>query len=1254
MLFSHDIKHPSPLRQSIRDSYRMNENTTIEQLVPLAHMSATDKSKAWNLAREIVEFIRLDSKGQRGVDALLQEFSLSSEEGVVLMCLAEALLRIPDKHTQDALIKDKLVKGNWGDHLGNSDSLFVNASSWALLLTGKMVSYNYAKTTAQVNLLKKSIGRLGEPVIRRSVNVAMRVMGKQFVTGRTIKEALERSNEAAFSPYRFSFDMLGEAARTMDDAEMYYDSYLQAIHAIGVDANGRGPEESPGISIKLSAIHPRYAFTQRERVMSELAPKLKSLAVAAKGYNIGFTVDAEEADRLDISLDVIESVFMDKDLDGWEGFGLAVQAYQKRAITVIDWLADLSERAGKKMMVRLVKGAYWDSEIKHAQQMGFSDFPVFTRKQATDLSYLAAARKLLDRRDCFFPQFGTHNALTAASIIQMTVDSPTGYEFQRLHGMGESLFAKVLKDFAIPCRIYAPVGVHEDLLAYLVRRLLENGANSSFINAILDENKPLDTLLSDPFDVLNDLGDKYHPLIAMPADLFLPERTNSKGFDETDAEALEPFQKVLLQQERQLLSVVAESNDQTPVRNPADLSEIIGYIDFLDVSQMQQCIDNAETAFASWSATPVDERAHCLLRLADLLEENREELVTLCIKEAGKVLSDAIDEIREAVDFCRYYAHQAMSEKFKDTKPRGVVLCVSPWNFPLAIFLGQVGAAMVMGNTVLAKAAEQTTLIAKRTLALLHEAGMPQHVIQLVIAHGRDVGEHIVTDPRISAVMFTGSTATGQLIARTLAERPAAQVPLVAETGGQNCMIVDSTALLEQVVDDVISSGFQSAGQRCSALRVLYVQEDIAENLIQLLVGAMKELKVSDPKWLSTDIGPVIDDKAMASLTAHVDYLEDKGRLLYTCEPIDIAEKHHFFAPRLYEIADISVLQREVFGPCVHIVRFRGDEVEQVVNRINATGFGLTMGVHTRIEDRAIALANASNAGNIYINRNMIGAVVGAQPFGGHGLSGTGPKAGGPHYLGRLVQDLDDAVSYTGDTDKVDDGAKPLSDVNALFEHAAALQGIWKHLPLDERIIAVRQLGGIIAESEMAHFQHLDVDQTLHIVSEYLLKIKKEFGHPVLLPGPTGEANSLHLSARGCILNYANTETSFLNWMTSLLVASALGNTSITIVSDSFYSEAMRIFNEFNAQCDFPMIQLAKKDDLTAILNHPDLKAVIISSECRLTHFITKTLAGRDGAILPVINAASHRLAEALVLEKTMSIDTTASGGNAALMAMEE
>ncbi|MDP4537377.1 bifunctional proline dehydrogenase/L-glutamate gamma-semialdehyde dehydrogenase PutA [Alkalimonas collagenimarina] len=1264
MLFNGDLTTDCPIRQKIRDFYRIDENAVIDHILPLAEVGVKARSRAWERARQIVHNIRQDQDGQGGIDALLNEFSLSSEEGVVLMCLAEALLRVPDKRTQELLIRDKLAKGDWSSHLGSSDSLFVNASSWGLLVTGKMVNYSDKSKAQQFGMLKKTIGRLGEPVIRKSVNFAMKIMGKQFVMGQTIEDAIERAAETEKKGYVYSYDMLGEGARTMKDAEFYYQSYLDATHAIGKAAKGRGPIKSPGISVKLSAIHPRYEFSHRERVMTELVPKLKALALIAKEYDIGFTVDAEEADRLDISLDVIEAVFSDDELGNWNGFGLAVQAYQKRAIFVIEWVTDLARRVGRQLMVRLVKGAYWDTEIKTTQQMGLAHFPVFTRKATTDVSYKACAIKLLEARDVLYPQFATHNAYTAATILEVAKGDNVGFEFQRLHGMGESLFDQIVREEKIQCRVYAPVGQHENLLAYLVRRLLENGANSSFVNAIVDTSKPVEALLPDPVETLQGLRNKYNNQIKMPIDLYGKERANSKGLDLTDIDAITPFKENLVRWfEEHRIDAGQLPEGAVAVKNPANHQEVIGHVKLHNSDDMQTMLANADAAFTSWSATPVKERADLLRRIADILERHHDELVAICIKEAGKVAQDGIDEVREAVDFCRYYAARA-EELSEDERfeARGVILCISPWNFPLAIFLGQVAAAIVTGNTVIAKPAEQTSLIALRTIELMLSVGLPEHVVQPVIARGSEVGKTIVPDPRIQAVMFTGSTETGTVISQTLAARSDTQVPLIAETGGQNCMIVDSTALPEQVVDDVISSGFQSAGQRCSALRVLFIQDDVADGIIEMLVGALKELHVGDPSFLSTDIGPVIDAKALNSLTEHVEYLKDKATLHFQCDiPDNTKQGAFFFAPRLYEIKDLSVLKREVFGPCVHIIRFKASELDQVIDQINGTGYGLTMGVHSRIEDRCEYLAKMSRAGNVYINRNMIGAIVGVQPFGGRGLSGTGPKAGGPNYLLRLVKEKasPENVQMTSLTpDELDLHHTDDADeqVAVLMKNSMRDEKIWRATPLNDRMSAVRQLLAKVATVDIIDELADDLAQTLADARAQLNRLEKHMRKHITLPGPTGESNTLHIEPRGCVVCYADKSTSFNFWAISIITALAAGNTVITVASELFYEEAVAFKDKFiSTGIAEGVFQVAKPNQLQAILAHPHLAGAVIAARSSRLGYFSQQLAQRQGAILPVISAEYYdTLIKRLVTEKTISIDTTASGGNTSLMTLVE
>lgn len=1262
MLFNGSLKTDDQIRQIIRNNYRADENEILAKLLPIAEISVDAKSRAWEYSRQLVVNIRKDQVGKGGVDALLNEFSLSTDEGVVLMCLAEALLRVPDKTTADNLIRDKLADGDWSSHLGNSDSIFVNASSWGLLLTGKLVNYSDSKKKLQFGLLKKTVGRLGEPVIRKAVRYAMKIMGTQFVMGHDISGAIDRARETEAKGYTYSYDMLGEGARTMADANRYFDSYMGAINAIGKAANNKGPEKSPGISIKLSAIHPRYEFSHRDRVIEELIPRLKELAMAAKSYDIGFTVDAEEADRLDISLDIIEAVFLDSDLDGWNGFGIAVQAYQKRGIDVIEWVRVQTQKANRKMMVRLVKGAYWDSEIKEAQVEGYADFPVFSRKPSTDVSYQACAKKLLEYRDTIYPQFATHNAYTVATIIEIA-KSNDGFEFQRLHGMGESLYDQVVEQKNIPCRVYAPVGEHSDLLAYLVRRLLENGANSSFVNNIVDENIPVESLLSDPVETVQAWQNKYNPQIPQSIELYGDERNNSKGIDLTDIDDVTEMRDNIEAWVEKALKTAPVENAM-PVTNPANLREVIGYIKHANEEEMIGLVDNAEKAFETWSKTPVAARAEILLKTADALEKHRDELIALCTKEAGKSIPDGVAEVREAVDFCRYYAARAQTMMADDSlESRGVVLCISPWNFPLAIFLGQVSAAIVAGNTVVAKPAEQTSLVALRTVELMHEIGLPKGVVETVIARGSKVGQTIVPDERIQAVMFTGSTETGSWISQKLAERDGDPVPLIAETGGQNCMIVDSTALPEQVVDDVVASGFQSAGQRCSALRVLFLQEDVADKIIDMLKGAMKELHVGDPAYLSTDVGPVIDEKAHNALTEHVDYLRNNGKLHYACDGPEMEHnEHYFFVPRLYEIADLSVLKKEVFGPIVHIVRYKAGDIENVIEQINGTGFGLTMGIHTRIEEKAQYLAARSRAGNVYVNRNMIGAVVGVQPFGGRGLSGTGPKAGGPMYLTRLVKDKVSAPNVIASEEQQSALASEISQCQSATALADSVLSLakkdeipWAFVSLNDKLSILRQLLAKLASNTVVLQQEGALEDVLADGRKQLLLIEKELASATTLPGPTGESNTLYLESRGILASIRCAETSFKFWMTSVISAIATGNTVIAIADETYLREVQAVADMLS-EAGLPegVFQVIKQGQIENVLNHPYLAGAIVDNKSPLKKFVGETIAARKGAILPLITAYTNdSLFKRLVTEKTVTIDTTAAGGNASLMTME-
>lgn len=1244
----------SPVRQRIRALHRTDETRLLDELLQAARVDAAESRAIRSRARQLVESIRCALAGKGGVDALLTEFSLSTEEGVVLMCLAEALLRVPDRHNIDQLIRDKLSSGDWAAHLGKSDSLFVNASAWGLLLTGKVVQFNDGSDRRQLNLLQRTVGRMGEPVIRQAVRYALRIMGTQFVLGTTIHLALQRARKEEAKGFRYSYDMLGEGARTEGDARRYLQSYERAVESIGAAAAGRGPIDSPGISVKLSALHPRYEFAQRRRVMQELVPRLKRLALLARHYDIGLTVDAEEAERLDLSLDIIEAVFRDPELDGWQGFGLAIQAYQKRAIAVVEWANDLAAGVGRQLMVRLVKGAYWDTEIKLAQVEGFSDYPVFTSKPATDVSYLACARKLLQYRDNLYPQFATHNAYTVAAILSYDRQR-SGFEFQRLHGMGEELFVDVMAAENIPCRIYAPVGEHADLLAYLVRRLLENGANTSFVNNIVDKNVSMDMLLADPVATVDAWANKRNTAIPLPADLFGGARRNAAGLDLSDPLAVAASSQALHDWWQQRSAVEVLRGGGIKVANPARREQLVGSLDYTAAAAIDDKLQRAHKAFVQWNETPCSTRIELLQRLADTLEAERETLMALCIKEAGKTADDSVAEVREAVDFCRYYAEQAALQIRPGDSGRGVVLCISPWNFPLAIFIGQISAALVAGNTVIAKAAEQTGLIAMQVIELMDACGFPPGVVELVVAPGQPVGEQLLPDPRIQAVMFTGSTAVAKWLSKAIAARAGGDIPLIAETGGQNAMIVDSTALPEQVVDDVIQSGFHSAGQRCSALRVLFIQEEVADKIIDMIAGAMAELRIGDPADLATDVGPVIDQRALARLQRHTDALSGKGQLRYRCELSGDCRQGSFIAPHLFEIDSMSQLREEIFGPVVHIVRYRAAALDDVIAQINRSGFGLTLGIHSRIQAVKEKIAAAVQVGNIYINRNMVGAVVGVQPFGGRGLSGTGPKAGGPRYLARLLRPQPLPALLNSAT--VQSAAVPAQTVETVAAHGAAAAAPaspldwqnWNALPLTVRAGLVRhwiKQWATLPEAGQSAFE---------LARQLIGEAESEL-EPQLLPGPTGESNRLCTEGRGVLLAYIERESELPYLLVAAAVALVTGNAMIFAAAGAQLRDKLAAIGSAAGTLPFAVTKVdGIAADLSERLRKSTLAGVVLSADSGLAPALRAVMAESAGAILPLINEPLNRFyLQRFVLEKTVSEDTTAAGGNASLMTLED
>ncbi|MFZ6688874.1 trifunctional transcriptional regulator/proline dehydrogenase/L-glutamate gamma-semialdehyde dehydrogenase [Undibacterium sp. SXout11W] len=1193
----------SALRAAITQVYRRNEVDAVQWLLSQINPHDNLQKDVAQLAHKLVSAVRDQRTRASGVDALMHEFSLSSEEGVALMCLAEALLRIPDHQTADRLIADKISKGDWARHLGESPSLFVNAATWGLLVTGKLVSTN--SETGLGAALTRLIAKGGEPLIRKGVDLAMRMLGNQFVTGQTIEEAIKNSQDNEKRGYRYSYDMLGEAALTAKDAAFYYNSYETAIHAIGKASNGRGIKDGPGISVKLSALHPRYSRAQRDRTMTELLPLLKKLLVLAKQYNIGLNIDAEETDRLELSLDLMEALAFDPDLKGFEGLGFVVQGYQKRCPFVIDYLIDLARRSGSKFMVRLVKGAYWDAEIKRAQVDGMSGFPVYTRKVYTDLSYLTCAQKLLGATDVIYPQFATHNALTLSTIYTWAKQAGvTDYEFQCLHGMGETLYDQVVGKDKLnkPCRIYAPVGSHQTLLAYLVRRLLENGANSSFVNQIVDESVSIDTLIADPIKVARELAGKPHSGIALPADLFGSERKNSAGLDFSNEITLQEVSAHFTQSAQQkivatsLLAGEINIGDSRPVLNPANQSDVVGDVMEANTQDVQNALHSAQHFALEWQATAPVARASYLKKAADSLESQTLDFMALAIREAGKSLPNALAEVREAVDFLRYYAAQVEAQV--NTQALGPVVCISPWNFPLAIFIGEVSAALAAGNVVLAKPAEQTPLIAFKAIQLLHEAGVPRAAVQFLPGTGEVVGAQLVADARVKGVIFTGSTEVAQIINRTLTKRAIAEgidIPLIAETGGQNAMIVDSSALPEQVVNDVLSSAFDSAGQRCSALRILCLQEDIADKTIEMLHGAMQELRVGQPDRLVTDIGPVIDAEAQSNLQKHIDYMRDKAKTFYSLDLAASCRQGTFVAPTVMEIANLAELKKEVFGPVLHILRFKRDQLPNLIDQINGTGFGLTLGIHSRIDETINFITSRAHVGNIYVNRNIVGAVVGVQPFGGEGKSGTGPKAGGPLYLKRLQRTPH--IGLGGHT---------------VYERQAPT-------PLDAMLVWAKSNGlnnlAVLGEQYIHH-------------SPY--KVTQ------VLPGPTGERNTLSFAPRGQIFCAATSLACLLNQLAATL---ATGNTVVM----SLQSAALLPAN-------FP----AELRSQIQTSEAKDCKAQIALVEGALLNAFKSIFAENDDAIVSVIE--THDNVEVplwrLVAERALCVNTTAAGGNASLMSM--
>ncbi|NNL88394.1 MAG: bifunctional proline dehydrogenase/L-glutamate gamma-semialdehyde dehydrogenase PutA [Marinicaulis sp.] len=1226
----------SSLRTTIRDHYLIEEGSLVKKLSDNMALSSEMRGRAQTRAAEFVKLARASAERSGLIDKFLQEYGLSTAEGVTLMRLAEALLRTPDATTANALIEDKIEAGDWSSHAGKSPFPLVNFSTRALMLTAAWLDDIESKDPMRrmAAATKDVLDRLGEPVIRASVAQAMRIMGEHFVLGETIDEAIKRGKQFSDKGYVFSFDMLGEAAHTADDAEKYFNDYADAIKAIAKYSKSDKFAENPGISVKLSALHPRYEYRKKERVLKELGAKVRTLAIAAKSANMGFNIDAEEADRLDISLDLIEALMRDPELEGWNGFGVVVQAYQRRASFVLEWLTALARETERRITVRLVKGAYWDSEIKRAQEMGLESYPVFTRKVSTDFSFLACAEKLLAATDVIYPQFATHNALTATTVQEMA-GNLTEYELQRLHGMGEALHDNLIMRGA-RSRIYAPVGGHNELLPYLVQRLLENGANSSFVNQLIDPDLSVDDVVADPIVELEELDVIPNPHIPAPRD-HLRGRLASKGWDETHppvAAEMNPNARELIGTMNIGPIIEGEhiKGDGVKISNPAHRDDVLGTVAYANNEQVAAACDIAAAFAPIWAATPAKDRAGALRRAAAIFEERGEYFMALAIFEAGKSWIDAIAELREAIDFLRYYADEC--EKLNG-ESLGVVACISPWNFPMAIFLGQVAASLAAGNAVIAKPAEQTPLIAHESVRVLHEAGIPAGALHFLPGAGA-TGAALTANTHINGVVFTGSTETAHKIRNGLVDNKNHDAALIAETGGINAMIIDSTALLEQAVTDTIDSAFQSAGQRCSACRLVCVQEDVADRFIEMLQGAMAELSMGDPSNLETDVGPVIDKEAHANIESYIAYRKrhhegDHCRLIAEAPAPKGGVNGSFIRPVAFELDGVELLEKEIFGPVLHLVRYNAKDLDDLVAKINSLGYGLTMGVHTRIDETMERVAQAARIGNVYVNRNQIGAVVGVQPFGGEGLSGTGPKAGGPHYLRALQKRL-----HPSGNNEFAFARRDYSGDEKYCAEKAATAFASLHRNLDR--------GGLLRRAaEQASGDAANV--LSHAVNLY----SEHFAETIELPGPTGESNTFRLRGRGVILCVGGGQVADNHQQVALSLAAG----AVVITNDN------RLAQELSAALDkaggpahyVQGLGSAHDMPLPVVLND-HIRAVVSDGGEKTRRNLTQTLAIRSGSIIPLLSAKDEPWRFAA--ERTLTINTTAAGGDVRLLSLSE
>ncbi len=1207
--------HPElqPYRNRIRQHQLAPEAEIVKSLLGQLRIDSTRRNRVSRDAAEMAQSVRLQQSSGL-MSPFLVEYGLTTDEGIALMCLAEALLRVPDAETIDALISDKLVAADWGRHLGHSSSSLVNASSWALMLTGKILTDDTGHDIADT--MRRVLKRLGEPVVRIAVAKAIKLIADQFILGTDIQSAEWRGREFVKRGYRYSFDMLGESALTWKDARRYRDAYVQAIKYLATQCQADDVRDNPGISVKLSAIHPRCQTRQRPLVLDDLVASTLELTRLARTANMGFNIDAEESERLDLALDVIERVLAHPELQPWDGFGIVVQAYGQRALPIIEWTYALARTTRHKVQLRLVKGAYWDTEIKRAQVLGLTDYPVFTRKRSTDLSYLACAQRLFELNDWIYPQFATHNLHTIRCVLEMASED-SEFEFQRLHGMGDEVYEQIRQKFECRCRIYAPVGAHEDLLAYLVRRILENGANSSFINQLMDERTPIHQIVSDPIKQskrsINSIRNEAVPL---PEWIYGEARRNSQGLDlESESESIQLKTALAEFAEQSWTGIPSTQDGGSPSAfetrySPTRPDCPVGTVRHTPPEWIPHLISDAIDGFEVWRRTPADERAACLRRVADEYEKNKIELIALMVRETGKTIADALSEVREAVDFCRYYANEAgrLETMSQQSRARGVIVCISPWNFPLAIFTGQIAGALAAGNSVIAKPAEQSSLTAARALELMYQAGLPKTACTTALGLGETIGARLVADPRIAGVNFTGSVEAARSIHRTMAAQGNPLGKLVAETGGLNAMIVDSTALPEQAVRDILVSAFQSAGQRCSALRMLYIQEEMKDRVCDMLFGGMEVLTVGDPWDLATDVGPVIDAQAKRMINDHIRRMKARGLL---CHQPRLANDltGHFVAPCVFEVSGIEQLSSEVFGPVLHFASYRAQDLPDVIEAINGSGYGLTFGLHSRIDQRVQQVTAAMKIGNIYVNRNQIGAVVGCQPFGGRGLSGTGPKAGGPNYTANLRQ------FRNGSGTDFSLEPHPRGDVREKLAQLANLQSHW----------GMRDDRGPALEKAIRNFETLlpTLRETIEITCS-----------PVDLDGPTGESNRLYFQPKGVFVCIGSSR--------HVIQALAGGNAVLAVGVDS------RLTADLMA-AELPVTVSPLLPDIESLASCPSLAGIAFEHLDRnLAAALRRDLADLDG---PIVQFVSDSWAPwQFVTEKTLCIDTTAAGGNARLL----